>query len=325
MSASWWAIFSASMAVYFGIATGSLLRWIGWLTEEADHSLLRLVVRVLYPSLIFAVVSRNADLRQASNLTWPPLAGLLTTALGFALAFLAARLSQRVNGLDGSPARRSFALCVGIYNYSYIPIPLIQAIFDQSTLGVLFVHNLGVEIVIWTLGITIVAGRLGRDWWQHLLNGPSIAIALALLVNFTRAEQFLPPFVEKGIDWLGQASVPMSLILIGAVIADEFQNRRPRRRTDGLKTVAWALVLRLLVLPVCFLTLAYLLPGTDELKRVMIVQAAMPCGTFPIVMARHYGADAGVALRVVIGTSLVSLLTIPWWIQVGLSVLGLSS
>ena len=55
----------------------------------------------------------------------------------------------------------------------------------------------------------------------------------------------------------------------------------------------------------------------------MVVMAAMPSGTFPIVMARHYGGDQAVALRVAISTSLVSLVTIPLWITAGTRFLGL--
>jgi hypothetical protein len=64
-----------------------------------------------------------------------------------------------------------------------------------------------------------------------------------------------------------------------------------------------------------------LLPASDELKRVVAVEAAMPSAVFSILMARHYAGDAGTALRVVLATSLVSLVTIPLWIPAGLALL----
>ncbi len=324
MSSSWWLIFGASLSVYTGIAVGSATRRIGWLTEEADQSLMRLVVRVLYPCLIFATVAKNAALRQPSNVLLPPLAAMVCMSLGFAVPWLVSRLGPRVTGLDTSPQRRTFAFCVGIYNYGFIPIPLITALFDDRTLGVLFVHNVGCELVLWTLGVMFLTGALGRRWWQQILNPPSVAIILALAFNLSGVYAGLPPFVDTALTLLGQAAIPLSLILIGATIADELQPRpgtNPRKQTA--KTVAWALVLRLGLLPLAILLLAWLLPCSLELKRVLVVQASMPCGTFPIVMARHFGGDPRTGLQVVLSTSLASLLTIPLWIQTGLTLLGI--
>jgi malate permease and related proteins len=60
-----------------------------------------------------------------------------------------------------------------------------------------------------------------------------------------------------------------------------------------------------------------------ELQRVLVLQAAMPAAVFSIVMARHYGGDAATALRVVLATSLLGLITIPLWLRFGIHLLGL--
>jgi predicted permease len=327
MSISWSIIFSASMAVYATIAIGMAVRWTGWLSEEADHSLLRLVIRVLYPCLIFSVVSHNDALRQANNLLLPPLAGLGTLALGLVAALLVARFGRSATGLQPGPEAHTFATCVAIYNYGFIPIPLVRALFphDSATLGVLFVENMGAELGVWTLCVMTLSGGLDRDWWRRVFNAPCIAILVGIAVNSSGLWHTLPAFVLTAVEWLGQASIPMSMLLIGAVIADELQaGRQANRRADAVKTVAWALLLRLLLLPAAFLVGAWLLPCSAELKRVLVIMAAMPSGTFPIVMARHYGGQPRVGVLVVLSTSLVSLVTIPMWITFGLRALGLT-
>ena len=55
----------------------------------------------------------------------------------------------------------------------------------------------------------------------------------------------------------------------------------------------------------------------------MVLQAAMPAAVFPIILARHYQGDPPTALRVVIGTSVVGLVTIPLWIRFGMHFVGL--
>ena len=67
-----------------------------------------------------------------------------------------------------------------------------------------------------------------------------------------------------------------------------------------------------------------MLPFSTEIKRVLVVQAAMPAGVFPIVLARMYGGDPATAVRIVAGTTLLSLVTIPLWIRWGMAWLGLN-
>jgi hypothetical protein len=49
----------------------------------------------------------------------------------------------------------------------------------------------------------------------------------------------------------------------------------------------------------------------------------MPSAVLPIVITKHYGGDARVALQVALGTSLLGLATIPLWIHFGGLLAGL--
>ena len=82
-------------------------------------------------------------------------------------------------------------------------------------------------------------------------------------------------------------------------------------------------ILRLGLLPLFFLPLARWLPVPfPELRHVIIVQAAMPCAVVPVILAKHYGGHAATALRVVLVTSAVGIVTIPVWLRLGLWFVG---
>jgi predicted permease len=87
--------------------------------------------------------------------------------------------------------------------------------------------------------------------------------------------------------------------------------------------VSLAVTLRQGLLPCVFIVVAWLLPVSAELKRVLVIQAAMPTAMIPIILARHYEGDPPTALRVAMGTTLVSIITIPLWLHSGLQWLGL--
>lgn len=298
------------------IGGGMLARWRGFMTGEAEASLLQLVINLLFPCLVVHSVLGNAALRQAGNVVLPPLVGFVTILLGIAAGYQVARLA----GLRRGAGLRTFAFAVGIYNYGYIPIPIIQQLFGPETLGVLFVHNLGCELAVWTVGVIVVAGASLRDGWRRAINPPTVAIVAAVAFNAAGLAPLVPKPLLDGIGLLGGCAVPLGLVVVGGTMFDFL--RQPRSLLDG-SVLGLSAALRLAILPWMFLLAARWIPLPVELKRVMVVEAAMPAGMVPLVIARHYGGQPLTAAQVILGTTIVGLLIIPVWIRFGLDWVGL--
>ncbi|MEM8867777.1 MAG: AEC family transporter [Verrucomicrobiota bacterium] len=310
-------IFSAVMPIFICIGLGFLVRRLGWLDMEADRSLMTVVVNALYPCLILDFILGNEALRQPTNVILPPLVGLISVVIGFGLAMLVARKLE----LGNQKECRTFAFTAGIYNYSYLAIPIVALLFDRETTGVLLVHNLGVEIAIWVLGVGFVLSPNDpKTVWKRVFSGPVIAIFVAVPLNFLRAEENSPQFILEAINMLGVCAIPLGLILTGATFADLAPGVKV---TERLKIPISGCILRILILPIIFLVFAWMLPLPVELKSVICVQAAMPCGVFPIVLATHFDGSPEVALKLVLSTTMISLFTIPVWVLFGLKILGL--
>ena len=305
----------AIVPVFLLIAVGFGARRFRILTEESDGGLMRLVVNILYPALIFKFVLGNEALHDPANLTLAPIVGFVSVCLGFGVAWLAGPIF----GLQVGSGRRTFAFCNGIHNYGYIPIPIIAALYPgNGTTGVLLVHNVGIEIAMWSIGILIISASFAKEAWRKLINMPVIALSTGLLLNALGWSQ-LPLPLNATINFLAACAIPMGIILAGATLSD----LSDRSLLQKLEVPLGACLLRLAVLPLLFLLIAKYLPGTSlELRRVIVIQAAMPAGIFPIVIARHYNGDARVATQVVIGTTLLGLITIPLWIGFGLRWVG---
>lgn len=305
-------IFTAIMPIFLIIGAGFPCRRIGWLNEEADRSLMSVVVNLLYPTFIFSYIIGNDALREPSNLILPPLIGITTIVTGFGITMMLARRFKVGNAKDC----RTFAFTTGLYNYGYFPVPIIALLFDRETTGVLLVHNVGVEIAMWSLGVGfILSANDPKPIWRRILSAPVISILIAVPLNLLRVDSYLPNFAFEAIDLLGHCAIPLGLLLIGATFADLAKGVR---LLDRVHIPLLAVALRMGFYPVLFLLFAWTLPLSTELKQVVIVQAAMPCAVFPIVLARHYDGSPDVALKVVLGTTLVSLVTIPLWLSFGL-------
>ncbi len=309
-------LLSAVVPVFCLALVGLAIRKCNWLTAEADQSLLRVNINLLLPCLILDSTLGNPALGRAGNLLLAPLVGFGTIALGLGLAFALRRLAGPLDERIG----RTFAFSTGMYNYGYVPIPLTILLFNSDTLGVLFLHNVGVECALWTVGVMVLTGHgIGRNWRQ-IINAPLIAIVIALVLNFAGVAPHIPASIHSVLHLLADCAIPMALILIGATVADHLHDFHS---AHGWRVIGVAALLRLGVLPVLFLLLAKWLPVSVELKRVIVVEAAMGSAVLPIVLSKHYGGDPATAVRVVIGTSALSFLTIPLWIRFGMKFAGL--
>jgi predicted permease len=278
-----------------------------------------LVVNVLTPCLIFDKVLGNQALQRAENLFIPPVMGFGGIVLGIGICWL---FRRRV-GLKTDAEQRTFALVAGLQNYGYVPFPLVLVLFANhpDTPGVLFVHNLGVDIAMWTLGLMTLGHATGPGEWRKLINAPLVAIVLSLLLNACGAARWMPRPVGITASMLGACAFPLGIMLTGAMVADQIRQLHPARAAG---TLIWSAIFRLGVIPALMLGIVRVLPCSVEVKRVIVVQAAMPAGVFPIVLSRLYGGDPATAVRIVAGTTILSLITIPLWIQVGMAWLHLA-
>lgn len=301
--------------VFAMIGAGTFARWRDWMRPEAEESLLRIVVNLLFPCLVFSSTLGNRALHDPGNIVLPPLVGFVTTGVGFLFGWYAGRLL----GLSRGHGLRTFAFAIGVYNYGYIPIPLIDRLFGAETVGVLLVHNVGCDLIIWTVGIMLLAGASWRDAWRKALNPPSLSIIIALALNLVGAGRWVPaPFLSV-VGAFGLCAVPIGLLVTGGSL---YENLTRPRELWAPRIIPMSLVLRLLVLPVLFLVAAKWLPLSIELKRIMVIQAAMPAGVGPLIIARHYGGHPLTAAQIIFATTVVGLFVIPWWIRLGLAWIG---
>lgn len=303
------------LPVFALIGVGVAARRVHWIEGEAETSLIRLVVNVLYPCLIFESVAGNPALRSPGNLLVPPLVGFGVTWVGIRAGLIVAKWI----GLHVGTGLRTFALAVGVTNYGYLPLPIMEAIWGPESRGVLLVHNVGVEIAIWTVGLLVLSGESLREGWRKLVSPIIITLALAVACNLTGLSAHLPKVFTTTVHALAVCGIPLGLIMTGVNLANYLAE--PRALFHPRVTFA-ACALRLAVLPVAMLLLARYLPCSVELKRVIVVQAAMPTAVVSVIIARLYGGHPPTAVQIVFGTTALGIFVIPLWLRAGLAWVG---
>jgi predicted permease len=317
--------------IFLITAVGAFVRRVRILNAQADRTLLNLCVHLLLPSLILDHTIANEALRRSGNLFWSPALGFVCTAAGLFIAGGAARIWR----ITDANSARTFRFVGGIYNYGYIPVPLIAALYGSNVLAVLFLYNLGTELAFWTVGFSRFMGHSPLRDWRRMLTTPVCAILLGVTINLVTSGLGVPltdatlqsvawgwpvSVVMAAVHQIGLCSIPLAMLIIGATMADfwgEFQS------SGGRGVMALAVLVRNVACPVVMVALAALLPVSSELKETLIVQAAMPAGVFTLLLCRHNGGNVPVALQVIFATSAAAILTIPLWIHLGMKTAGL--
>ncbi len=306
------AILQAILPVFLIMTVGFTIRRVRLVSSKGDEGLMKLAVFVFLPSLILDNILGNSLLESKRVVFGAMTIGCGWVLLGFAFSYLIAP----VFGLTKGSIRRTFGVSTGIQNYGFLAIPILATLFPgKETLGVLFMHSLGVELAMWTVGIMVLTG-VTQAQWKLLLNGPMVAIVLGLALNYSGAHNHVPGVARTVFAALGQCAIPVCLLLVGATISDLMASSKSL--FTGKMTMAGSCLVRLILLPIPLLLAVATLKLAPELKQVLVVQAAMPAAVFPIVLARHYGGHATTAIQVVIATTCASILTMPLVISIGL-------
>ena len=299
-------ILGETIPVFLIIGVGCLCRFVGLVTESSEKNIMALAVNVLYPCFIISKVCGNQTLQHASVVVTALLAGLTLTAIALGLTAAVSRLLKLKRGAE----RNTFTVSGAIQNYGFIPIPLLEGLFPvdaKEALGVLFVHNLGLELALWTVGVVIISGTR-KGMWRRLINGPTVAIILGLFLNFTSGHELIPPVAAKAMSQLGNCTIPVSLLLVGVSLAGVVAKGN---WLTGWRIPTGAIAVRFLIMPVLFLLAAQLLSFSRPLMLIMLVESAMPAAVFPIVIAKHFGGKPAVAVEIAVYTTVASLALTP--------------
>lgn len=308
----------STLPVYVFFAIGFWLRSKGALKAEEDKPVMQLAMDVAYPCLIFynimryMVVETHPDIVSIGFTLRAAGCGFAEMLLGVTAAWVVARMLRlRIgNGL------RTFTLTAGMQNYAFFVIPIVQMLFsahDDPTLGVLFIHNVGCEVFVWSFGVALMRGSMRDMDIGVFMRGPLLAVGTSLLLVWSGLGEYVAqPPVMKAAEMIGAVATPVSLILFGCLMKDMLVQFKwqPRMLISGL-------IARLGVVPLLILLVAWALPVETEIKRIMVIQSAIPSAVIPVLLARRYGGQPSVGTQILLSTTLCSFLTLPLWLAIG--------
>ncbi len=275
---------------------------------------MQIIFWVMTPCFILDRMLGAVILRDYSTLVTGIGLGFFLIIVGIAIGYLVGKAI----GLEPGHGRRTFALASGCQNYGYTAVPVVQILWGTSAVAVLFVHNIGVEIAIWSFGVMLLSGE-SKFNWRRMINGPIIAVVIGLSLVLLHLDDKITGPPRSLIYLVGIGAFPIALVMTGASMLDLVGTEKP-----SWKIIFGSILVRMFLAPIVFILCAKFIPMSDELKQVLLVQAAMPAAMVPILLAKIYGGRPAVAVQVIIATTIISIFSLPYTITYGMRFLDLT-
>ncbi|MDF1790497.1 MAG: AEC family transporter [Thalassobaculaceae bacterium] len=302
------------LPIFALILTGWVARRSNALGPNATREVNRLVVYLALPALLFDIMA-NADPAEI----WQP-GFILAFSVGCAAIFaltLAVRLRQgcaladaAIDGLNASYA-----------NTGFVGFPLVLAVMGSSALGATLVATILTACVLFAIAIVLVECSLqtearrrdiARKTALSLVKNP-LLVAPALGAAVMVSGVALPPALETYLTLLGGAAAPCALVALGLFLAENSE-RQPQA---GSAVQTGLVALKLIAQPAITWVVAVPMLGlSSSLAHTAVLLAALPTGTGPFMLAQFYQREALLTGRVVLTTTILSIVTLSLYLSV---------
>jgi len=278
---------------------------------------------IFVPALLFRTTAR-IDFAQLDVRT--QLAFFVPTLALLGIVYAADRL-RPAGGEPGRAAWPSVRAITAVFGNSVqIGIPLAAALFGDTGLAlhvsIVSLHALVLLTVLTALVELDLArerrrAEPGPDRLLHMLfttarNTVVHPVVLPVLAGlaFNLAGVMLPTLADEFLALLGQAVVPLCLVLIGVSLA-QYGVRGAWR---GAVTLSFV---KLIVQPLLVLAVAHWGLGlTGVPLAIVVVMAALPVGSNALVFAQRYQALQAETSTAIVFSTLAFVLTAPLWLVV---------
>jgi predicted permease len=276
-------------------------RWpavaVGW-----ARRLLVLSLYTLIPFVVFFNLARthiNADEAGGLVIGW-----IAILAASGAAWITGSRLLRLLRPSTGSLITGTL-----IPNSGYLGYPLVASLLGFHALGEAVVYDVAVSapsLLLLGFGTGAAFGtKAGEGFRDRLIafftrNPPLYAAIAGLLVPNSLAPDVLVD-ISRGFVI---ALLPIGFFAVGAVLAEEVEEKRAELGSPLDPPVAAAILLRLAIAPGLLLVLS--LPFI-HLPGPYLLLAAMPCGINTLLVAHVYGLDAKLAAQAVAWTTAIAV------------------
>ena len=302
-------VFNVVFPVFALVLIGYVCGRAGKLGENAAIELNRFVVWLALPAQLFNFASSSGW-----QTLWQP--GFIAAFFLSCLAvFILVLVTSWIRNRDLAAASFS-GLSASYSNTGYMGIPLCVLALGQDGLAPAIISTFIVFVMFAIATVLIEVGiqshkkshEIALSVLRSLCTNPLLIAPVAGLVWSSTDSVLYDPLAQV-ISFLAAAATPCALVSIGL-----FLMQKESAAPQGVWSISFA---KLIIQPlIAWLIAGPLLDLPTLWVSSVVILAALPTGTGPFMLAQYYNADGRIISRVVLLSTLGSLLTLSlflWW------------
>ncbi|MBR6987157.1 MAG: AEC family transporter [Clostridiales bacterium] len=291
--------------IFVFLALGFVLNKTKVIGSSGERALSDILLKAVLPFMILSS-SQHDYSSDAMN-------GMITcaavTAGYYAITLIAMRLSLRKMKIL-EDEKRIMVTCTVFANTGFVGFPLMEALFGSYGLLLAAVYNLCYNVFFYTYAVYLFSRKPKFALLDMFKSSVSLASILAIVLFIIPWR--MPDFVAETFKMIGDMTVPMSMIVMGSMLAGV--NVR-KLLTDKKAYVVSAL--RLMVIPAVvmgvLLVLSRWITMLPETMSVIVLMCALPCGSMNVIFAENYEVAPHFSARTVSLSMIFMLVTLMFW------------
>jgi len=267
------------------------------ITKENQQKFIDFVLRILMPFMIFNSFKKELTFDTIINVS-------VVLGISFTSIIIALLISKIVYRKYSYEKRCIMQYGTIVNNAGFAGLPLAGEILGEMGLFYASFFLIPNRIFMWSAGISLFEKTDNKTKWKNVLLNPNIiAVILGILRGLLSIN--LPYVLEYSIEKIAATVSPISMIIVGAILADV------DIKTIFDKAVFFVAGVRLIVLPLITLGITSILNVDTTIAGVSLILTAMPVGTTTVLLAAKYNKDVEFASKCVFVTTILSLLVVP--------------
>ena len=293
---------SAALGPVFALVIlGVVFRWTKFPSLDFWPLAERFTYYLLFPTLLVLKISTTELPREGMEQV--AVALVLLLVLMSLLSLLAGRL------LRLKLAALSSLFQGGVRFNTYVGLAAAAELFGESGIlwGALFLGLMIPLVNVFCVALFVLgdpgAKRSWKGLWLSLLQNPLI-IACLLGGALNLSGIGMPSPLVPVLSLLSQMALPLGLLAVGVGLELRVL------RSGGM--ALWAsCALKLLIYPLVFIPIAWLLGLPEQAVAVLLIFAALPTASSAYILARQLGGDAPLMAAIITVQTLLAMVTMP--------------
>lgn len=296
------------LSIVLMVSTGYLLAYKGWFDEKTSKTFSKLVCNLGIPCLMISQFMESFDKDKLIHLGKGLIIPFASMAICYLIAVIVSKIIKIKEGRIGT-----FRSMFFVSNSIFIGLPVNMALFGAKSIPNVLLYYIANTSLFWTIGAYEISrdGKGGKDanvfsieTVKRIMSVPLlsfIASGALVLLNV-----HLPKFMLDTCKYFGNLTTPLAMLFIGITIYSADLSKFK----FSIDTLA-ILFGRFIISPMLIWAMGNVAITPLLMKKVFVIQAAMPVMTNTAIVSKSYDADYEYATINTVITTIGSLLVIP--------------